>query len=126
MQSFIIETKIPKTKRRAIRPLSEREKLKDMVQCANCSKCVIRKKILRIEANPEEICEHCIEGICSLEESRYAHTLEEVGQILGMTREGARQIEAKALKKLSYRKTLQSFYDDSFRKEKDNGRPCRS
>jgi len=38
------------------------------------------------------------------------HTLEEIGNQFGVTRERIRQIEAKALRKLRRNKTLQSFW----------------
>jgi hypothetical protein len=40
------------------------------------------------------------------------HTLEEIAQVLGMTRERARQIEATATAKLERNAALRRFYDD--------------
>ena len=39
------------------------------------------------------------------------HTLEDIGQQLGVTRERVRQIEAKALHKLRRNETLSSFWE---------------
>ena len=119
---------MPRAKRQNPRPISERKKLEDMVQCRNCHDCIMRKAILLIEGNPEKICEHCMTGVCALEESRWAHTLEEVGQIFGITRERVRQIELTALRKLRHvkrSKRLRPFYLDSLEREKENSRPYR-
>ena len=57
----------------------------------------------------------------------YAYTLEEVGNIFKITRERARQIEAKAVRKLQHpirSKTLTSFLDGSAQRDR-NGRGSR-
>jgi len=102
--------------------MSERKKLEEMVHCQSCTDCVMRKIILSIKRNPEKVCEHYIAGICSLEESRWAHTLEEVGQIFGVSRERVRQLEEKAVTRLRHpkkRRQLEPFYLESLRQ---NGR----
>jgi hypothetical protein len=84
----------------------------------------MRQEIL--PRDPSKICEHSIRGICTLEEARIPHTLEEIGLIMGITRERIRQIQDKALRKLRHPKRaykLKPFYIESLTNKREDRQP---
>jgi len=77
------------------------------------------RRMLTSVVNPKESTILCMRfGIGEFDE----HTLEEVGQKYGVTRERIRQLEAKAIRKLSNRphsRILRQFFDAAVRSEKN-------
>lgn len=108
-----------------IKKLPRGIQIDEMAHCQNCLNCVVRQAISKVK-NPSQICQHSIHGICTLEEAKIPHTLEEIGMIMGVTRERIRQIELKAIKKLRHPKRaigLKPFYLESIANTREPNQP---